>query len=220
MKFKDRKEAGWLLAQSLKDFAGQSDVIVLALPRGGVPVAYEIAQALNAPMDVLPVRKLGLPEQKELAIGAIAYGGARALNEDVIRELNIPAELIDEITQRESRELERRARLYRNNQPAPKLNGRTVILVDDGLATGSTMRAAVSAVRQQFPARIIVAVPVAAQSTCESFNRSDRTSTCVCQFAVEPFYAVSLWYEDFDQTTDEEVCELLDRAKRQTNRSS
>jgi putative phosphoribosyl transferase len=202
------------LAQSLKEVANQNQLMVLALPRGGVPVAAEIAEALNAPLDVLPVRKLGAPGQEELAIGAIVSGGARVLNNDVIQSLAISPEVVEEITQRELRELKRRERLYRGNRPIPKLTGRTVILADDGLATGSTMQAAVNAVRQQRPARIVVAVPVAAELSCQAFNRPDEGLTCVCETAVEPFYAVGLWYENFDQTTDAEVCELLNRAWR------
>lgn len=214
MRFRDRREAGKLLAKSLMEFANQNQVVVLALPRGGVPVAAEIAAALNAPLDVLPVRKLGTPRQEELAMGAIASGGARVLNADVIQSLAISPELVESVTQRELRELERRERLYRGTRPAAKLGGRTVILVDDGLATGSTMQAAVNAVRLQHPARIVVAVPVAATSTCEAFNCPEEGLTCVCETAVEPFYAVGLWYENFDQTTDAEVCELLNRAWR------
>ncbi len=214
MRFRDRQEAGKLLAKSLMEFANQNQVVVLALPRGGVPVAAEIAAALNAPLDVLPVRKLGTPRQEELAMGAIASGGAKVLNADVIQSLAISPELVESVTQRELRELERRERLYRGTRPAAKLGGRTVILVDDGLATGSTMQAAVNAVRLQHPARIVVAVPVAATSTCEVFNCPEEGLTCVCETAVEPFYAVGLWYENFDQTTDAEVCELLNLAWR------
>jgi putative phosphoribosyl transferase len=192
-------------------------VIVLALPRGGVPVAYEIAEALNAPLDVLPVRKLGVPGQEELAMGAVAPGGTRVLNEEVVRQLGTTKEIIAEIARRETRELERRERLYRGNRPAPELGGRTIILVDDGLATGSTMRAAVAAVREQHPAHIIVAVPVAAASTCEFFNQPAEGTVCVCGEAAEPFYAVGQWYEDFSQTTDDEVRELLNRVWQRAN---
>lgn len=214
MRFRDRQEAGRLLAKSLKEFANQNRAVVLALPRGGVPVAAEIAAALNVPLDVLPVRKLGAPRQEELAMGAIASGGARVLNDDVIQSLAISPQLVESVTQRELHELERRERLYRGARPATTLTNRTVILVDDGLATGSTMQAAVNAVQQQHPARIVVAVPVAAASTCEAFNCPDEGLTCVCETAVEPFYAVGLWYENFDQTTDAKVCELLNRAWR------
>lgn len=211
MRFQDRREAGRELAQLLGGCAGKPDVIVLALPRGGVPVAYEVAEALNAPLDILLVRKLGVPGQEELAMGAIASGGARVLNENIVRYLGISDKTIAEITQQELHELKRRERLFRGGRPAPELGGRTVILVDDGLATGSTMQAAVAAVRRQNPARIIVAVPVAATSACEFFNFPADGTVCVCREAVEPFYAVGMWYEDFSQTTDEEVCELLNR---------
>lgn len=214
MRFKNRREAGRRLARLLAGYAGRPDVIVLALPRGGVPVAYEVAEALNAPLDVLLVRKLGVPGQEELALGALASGGAQVLNDDVVSSLGITDELITEIARHELLELERRERLYRGNRPARKLDGRTVIVVDDGLATGSTMRAAVTAVHKQNPACIIVAVPVAATSTCEYFNHPGEGIRCVCEEAVEPFYAVGFWYEDFDQTTDEEVCTLLKQARR------
>ncbi len=177
-------------------------------------MAAEIAAALRLPVDVVPVRKLGTPGQEELAMGAIASGGARVLNEDVIQSLAVSPELVESVIERELRELERRERLYRGTRPAAKLAGRTVILVDDGLATGSTMQAAVNAVRLQHPARIVVAVPVAAASSCQTFDCPDEGLTCVCELAVEPFYAVGLWYENFDQTTDTEVCELLNRAWR------
>lgn len=216
MRFRDRKEAGRLLAQSLSEYSSRPDVIVLALPRGGVPVADEVAEALNAPLDILVVRKLGVPGQEELALGAIAAGGARVLNEEIVRCLGITEETITAIAQRELRELERRERLYRGDTPALELNGRTIILVDDGLATGSSMRAAVAAVREQNPARIVVAVPVAAGSTCELFNQPAEGMVCVCTEAEEPFYAVGLWYENFSQTTDQEVRELLNRARQRT----
>ncbi len=214
MRFKNRRDAGRRLARLLDGYAGRSDVIVLALPRGGVPVAYEVAEALNAPLDVLLVRKLGVPGQEELAMGAIASGGTQVLNDDVVGSLGITDDVIAEIAGQELPELERRERLYRGNRPMPKLDGRTVIVVDDGLATGSTMHAAVAAIYKQHPARIIVAVPIAAASSCESFNRPTEGIRCVCEEAVEPFYAVGFWYEDFDQTTDEEVCKLLQQAGR------
>jgi putative phosphoribosyl transferase len=217
MRFLDRVEAGKRLAQLLGEYAGRPEVIVLALPRGGVPVAYEIAEALNAPLDVLLVRKLGVPRQEEWAMGAIASGGARILNEEVIRLLGITEKTLTEVARRELRELERRERLYRGSRPMPELTGSTVILVDDGLATGSTMQAAVAALRVQHPARIIVAVPVAATSACELFNRPGEGISCVCAEAQEHFRAVGLWYEDFSQTTDEEVCALLNRAWRRAN---
>lgn len=211
--FKDRRDAGKQLAQELTAYAGRSDVIVLALPRGGVPVAYEVARALNAPLDIFIVRKLGLPGHEELAIGAIASGGVRVLNEDIVRALNIPEAVIESIARRELQELERRERTYRGNRPPPEVRGRTVILVDDGLATGASMRAAVAALRAQNPARIVVAVPTAAPETCEAFE--SEVDEIVCAMTPEPFYGVGRWYEDFSQTTDEEVRALLEEAARQ-----
>jgi putative phosphoribosyl transferase len=209
MRFKNRREAGRLLATKLAAYGKAADAIVLALPRGGVPVAFEVAEALHAPLDLFLVRKLGVPAQEELAMGAIATGGVRVLNEDVVRYLKISEETINGVTAREQEELARRERAYRGDRPLPALHGRTVILVDDGLATGSSMRAAVTALRQHHPARIIVAVPVAAPSTCEQFNSETDEIVCVCGMTPEPFFAVGLWYEDFTQTTDEEVRELL-----------
>jgi len=210
MRFRDRTEAGRALAAKLKKYAGRPDVLVLALPRGGVPVAYEVARELNAPLDVFLVRKLGLPEREELAMGAIATGGVRVLNEDVIRVLHVPDEVIDAVAAEQQRELERRERLYRGDRPPPEVGGRTVILVDDGLATGSTMRAAIAALRKQRPARVVVAVPVGAPDTCAEFR--DEADEVVCARTPEPFFAVGLWYADFSQTTDEEVHDLLRRA--------
>jgi putative phosphoribosyl transferase len=212
MQFSNRIEAGCLLAKKLNAYADRPDVIVLALPRGGVPVGYEVAKALHAPLDVFLVRKLGVPGQEELAMGAIATGAARVLNDSVVRYLNISDELIDQVAAREQRELERRERLYRGTGEPLNVRGRTVILVDDGLATGSTMRAAVSALKLQGPARMIVAAPVAARETCDSF-KADVDSTCVCVMSPDPFDGVGLWYRDFSQTTDEEVCYLLNHAK-------
>jgi len=208
--FRDRSEAGRVLAEKLRQYADRADVVVLALPRGGVPVGYEIAAALHAPLDVFLVRKLGLPGHEELAMGAIATGGVRVLNQDVVRPLQVPDEIIEAVAQQELRELERRERIYRDDRPAPDVRGRTVILVDDGLATGSTMRAAVAALRQQRPARIIVAVRVGATETCAGFRA--EADEVVCARTPEPFYAVGLWYGDFSQTTDDEVRELLERA--------
>lgn len=196
----------------LGDYAGNPGVIVMALPRGGVPVADEIAGALRAPLDVILVRKLGIPWQKELAMGAIASDGTYILNAETVRYFGITEEALEEITREKMRELKRRERLYRGSRPAPALNGRTVILVDDGLATGSTMQAAVASVLKQHPARVVVAVPVAARAACESFNDPHHTVDCVCAMAEESFYAVGQWYVDFRQTTDEEVCELLRHA--------
>ena len=207
--FRDRTEAGRLLAARLEKYAGKPDVIMLALPRGGVPVAYEVAKALHAPMDVFVVRKLGIPAHEELAMGAVATGGVRVLNEQVVRGLSIPDYVIDAVATWELRELERRERLYRGDRPPPDVRGKTIILVDDGLATGSTMLAAVRALRQQGPARLVVAVPVAAPDTCEVLKA--YVDEVVCAATPEPFYAVGLWYRDFSQTTDEEVRELLER---------
>jgi putative phosphoribosyl transferase len=211
--FKDRRDAGKQLAQELSARAGRSDVIVLALPRGGVPVAYEVARALNAPLDIFIVRKLGLPGHEELAIGAIASGGMRVLNHDIVQGLKIPQTMIDTVTRQELQELERRERAYRGDRPPPEVRGRTVILIDDGLATGASMRAAVAALRAQNPARIVVAVPTAAPETCEALR--PEVDEIVCATTPEPFYGVGRWYEDFSQTTDEEVRALLEEATRQ-----
>jgi predicted phosphoribosyltransferase len=209
--FRDRTEAGLLLSERLAAYAGRPDVLVLALPRGGVPVGYEVARALGAPLDVFVVRKLGVPGHEELAMGAIASGGVRVLNDDVVEELRIPDWLIEQVTARELAELERRERAYRDDRPAPDVRGRTVILVDDGLATGSTMRAAVAALRRLGPDRIVVAVPTAASSTCEDFRH--EADECVCDITPDPFYAVGAWYEDFSQTTDDEVRDTLKRSR-------
>jgi predicted phosphoribosyltransferase len=208
--FRDRYEAGRLLAEQLTAYAGRPDVLVLALPRGGVPVAYEVARALGAPLDVFAVRKLGVPGHEELAMGAIASGGVYVLNDEVVQALRIPSRVIEAVAARELRELGRRERAYRDGRPAPVVRGRTVILVDDGLATGSTMRAAVAALRRLGPARVVVAVPTAAPATCAELRR--EADECACAITPEPFYAVGLWYEDFSQTTDDEVRDLLARA--------
>jgi putative phosphoribosyl transferase len=210
MLFRDRTEAGRRLAAKLMAYANRSDVLVLALPRGGAPVAYEVAQALHAPLDVFLVRKLGLPGHEELAMGAIASGGTRVLNQEVVSQLNISEEVIENVAAEEQQELTRRERAYRGERPVPNVHDRTVILVDDGLATGSTMRAAVAALRRQNPARIIVAVPVGSHETCAELER--EADEVVCAGMPEPFYAVGLWYDDFTQTTDEEVHDLLARA--------
>jgi putative phosphoribosyl transferase len=208
--FRDRTEAGRLLAERLGAYAGRPDVLVLALPRGGVPVAYEVARALDAPLDVFVVRKLGVPGHEELAMGAIASGGVIVLNDDLVQALHIPHRLIEAVAARELVELERRELAYRDDRPMLDVRGRTVILVDDGLATGSTMRAAVTGLRRLRPARIVVAVPTAAPSTCEEFRH--EADECVCDMTPEPFNAVGLWYEDFSQTTDDEVRDLLERS--------
>jgi putative phosphoribosyl transferase len=210
--FSNRAEAGQLLAEKLNKYAGREDVIVLGLPRGGVPVAYEVARRLGVPLDVFIVRKLGVPGFEELALGAIASGGVRVLNEDVVRALPNANELIESVTTRELAELARREQIYRDGRPAPDIGGRTVILVDDGLATGATMRAAVAALRQLGAAKIVVAVPVGAADTCREIEREvDET---VCAMAPEWFQAVGQFYEDFSQTSDDEVRELLARAAR------
>lgn len=205
--FANRREAGVELASNLRHYAGRSDVVVLALPRGGVPVAFEVAESLNAPLEVFLVRKLGMPGQPEFAMGAIASGGVRVLNDDVVRWYSIPDAAIERITREEQAELERREREYRQGRALPDLRDRVVILIDDGLATGSTMRAAVQAVRQHQPARVVVAVPVGAPSTCQEF--ADVTDETVCARTPEPFAAVGYWYRDFSQTTDDEVRTLL-----------
>jgi putative phosphoribosyl transferase len=210
--FKGRREAGRALAGRPLAYADRPDVLVLGLPLGGVPVAYEVAEALGASLDLFLVRKLGLPGQEELAMGALATGGVRVLNEEVVNGLRIPGAVIDHVARKEQQELERRERAYRGDRPPPPVQGKTVILIDDGLATGSTMRAAVLALRQQQPARIVVAVPVGAASTCHEFRA--ETDETVCAITPEPFMAVGYWYQDFSQTTDEEVRELLQRAAR------
>ena len=209
-RFRDRADAGRLLAERLSHYAGRDDVLVLGLPRGGVPVAAEVARALGAPLDVFLVRKLGLPGQEELAMGAIASGGARVLNEELVETLGIPEALIDAVAAREEEELRRRERLYRGERTPPEVEGKTVILVDDGLATGSSMRAAVAALRRRRPARIVVAVPTAPVSTCEELR--PEVDELVCARTPQPFYAVGIWYENFNQTTDEEVRRLLAEA--------
>lgn len=210
MYFQDRTEAGRFLARNLQNYRDRSDVLVLALPRGGVPVAYEVARELNVPLDVFIVRKLGVPGHEELAMGAIAPGGVRILNEDVIRELAIPDYMLDAVTNRERNELERREELFRGEKPPPGIADRVVIIVDDGLATGSSMKAAVAAIRQQHPARVIVAVPTAPAQTCAELEA--MADEVVCPLTPQPFYAVGGSYVDFSQTTDEEVRDLIRRA--------
>ena len=210
MRFRDRTEAGKLLAAKLGRYANRADVVVLALPRGGVPVAFEVARALNAPLDLFLVRKLGVPGQEELAMGAIASGGGRVLNEEVVAYLRISDDLINAVAAEEELELERRERAYRGERPMPLIEGRTVILIDDGVATGSTMRAAVAALRQKSPAQIVVAVPTAADSTASELRA--EVDDFVAVIEPEEFFAVGQWYENFSQTTDAEVRDLLERA--------
>ena len=216
--FRDRRHAGGVLAQLLAGYANRSGVIVLALPRGGMPVAYEVAKALHAPLDVFVVRKLGVPGHEEYAMGAIASGGVRVLNDEIVRRLGIPDAAVDAVARSEQSELERRERLFRAGRPPPDARGRTVILVDDGLATGSTMLAAVRAVRAQQPARIVVAVPTAAAETCAQLR--SEADEVVCATTPEPFRAVGMWYDDFSQTSDEEVRELLARAEQDAAHAS
>lgn len=210
MRYRNRKDAGEFLAGKLMVYANRPEVLVLALPRGGVPVAFEVARLLKVPLDVFIVRKLGLPGHEEFAMGAIASGGIRILNSDVVRTLRIPDDVIESVTAHELVELERRERIYRGNSLQHCIQGQTIILVDDGLATGSTMLAALSALRQQDPARVIVAVPVGAPDTCTKIR--DVADEIICGQMPDPFYAVGFWYDDFTQTTDNEVIALLKKA--------
>ena len=210
MLFKDRRLAGQVLAVKLAAYANRADVLVLALPRGGVPVAFEVAKALNAPLDVFVVRKLGVPGQKELAMGAIAAGNVRILNEDVIRQEKIDTEAIEKVTAKEQQELNRRQTVYRGDRPKPAIQGRTIILIDDGLATGATMRAAIAALHKQQPAKIVVAVPVSSEQTYQDIK--SLIDEIICADIPSPFYCVGLWYEKFPQTTDQEVRYLLNKA--------
>lgn len=209
--FRDRAEAGRCLAQLLTAYSGRDDVVVLALPRGGVPVAYQVAGALPAPLDVFTVRKLGAPGHRELAMGAIASGGVRVLNDEVVEMMRIPPPVIDAVTLREQEELRRRERAYRDDLPAPTVQDRTVILIDDGLATGSTMRAALLALRALHPSRIVVAAPVAAADTCAEL--APLADDIVCAVTPEDFRAVGLWYDDFSPVSDDEVRALLQASK-------
>ncbi|MGH7481006.1 MAG: phosphoribosyltransferase [Longimicrobiales bacterium] len=209
-RFRDRSEAGRLLAEALAEFRGDPALIVLGLPRGGVPVAAEVAKGLDSPLDIFLVRKLGLPSHPELAMGALASGGAVVLNDDVVDAYRVPQEVIEDVARDEVQELERRERVYRGDRPRPDLAGRTVILVDDGLATGASMRAAAVAARQQRPARLIIAVPVGAPATCATLR--EVADDVVCLRMPARFDAVGLWYQDFDQTSDEEVVRLLSRS--------
>lgn len=211
--FRDRKDAGQQLAAQLLAYRDRPDVLVQALPRGGVPVAFEVAHQLHVPLDVMIVRKLGVPGQEELAMGAIASGGVRILNKEVIRTLKIPEEIIDQVTAREQLELERREQLYRGGRPGYDVRGRTVVLVDDGIATGASMRAAVAAVKQLQAARSIVAVPVAATTTCEELMA--QGNEVVCPLKLDMLYSVGSWYGHFDQTSDKEVRTLLEQASHE-----
>ena len=210
MNFRDRRHAGTLLAQALDHYAGRDDVVVLALPRGGVPVAFEVAQGLRAPLDVFLVRKLGVPGQEELAMGAIASGGVRVLNEDIVHSLRDGMAQVEVVTAREQQELERRERVYRGDRPELEFDGKIAIVVDDGLATGATMRAAVKALRAQHPARVVVAVPVGASEACALLRR--EADEVVCVSTPLSFSGVGMWYDDFTQTEDTEVRELLANA--------
>lgn len=218
MLYRDRADAGRELSRKLYLYRDRADVVVLGLPRGGVPVAFEVAQALRAPLDVFVVRKLGTPGQPELAMGAIASGGVRVLNEDVVKALHIPDAMIEEAAQFESEELRRREQTYRGHRPPVEVRGKTVILVDDGLATGSTVRAAAAASRQAGAQKIVVAVPVAAAASCEILRR--EVDELVCGAMPEPFWAVGEWYRDFEQTSDEEVRTLLEASERQNRAAS
>lgn len=210
-RFRDRRDAGRQLAEKLKSYANRSDVIVLALPRGGVPVGYEVATALGVPLDVFVVRKIGLPWHEELAMGALASGGVRILDTDLIRVANVSEDEVEHITAQEEIELARREKQFRGDRPFPSMEGMTAILVDDGLATGASMRVAVAALRQENPARIVVAVPIASPETCAAFR--DVADDIVCAVTPELFQAVGVWYDDFSQTTDEEVHNLLEHAR-------
>jgi len=213
-RFSDRRDAGRVLAQKLSVYKDQTNIIVLGLPRGGVPVAYEVALALNLPLDIFLVRKLGLPGREELAIGAIASGGVQVLNHDIIQALKIPEQVINSVVRKELQELERRENSYRGEEgSAPEIHDRGLILIDDGLATGASMRAAVIGVRAQHPARIIIAVPAASRKLCDAFQF--EVDEMVCGMTPEPFDGLSRWYEDFSQTTDEDVRMFLKEANHQ-----
>lgn len=209
--FEDRIDAGKKLAKELSKYANRSDVLILALPRGGVPVAFEVAKELNVKMDVFIVRKLGVPGNEELAMGAISSDNVLVLNEDIVKSFQIPERVINMVAENELKELKRRERTYRGDRPKPEISGSTVILIDDGLATGATMRAAASAIKTKNPAKIVVAVPTGAPDTCELFKK--EVDEVICIATPEPFYGVGAWYGNFSQTTDEEVCELLDKAR-------
>jgi putative phosphoribosyl transferase len=217
MLYRDRSQAGRILARKLHAYAGREDVVVLALPRGGVPVGFEVAEALEAPLDVFVVRKLGVPGQEELAMGAIASDGVRVISPDVVRVCGVSDRQIEAVIAAERAELERREASYRGDRPPLDVCGKVIILVDDGLATGSSMRAAIGALRPRSPARIVVAVPVAPRSTTRQFE--SIADEVVCAVTPEPFYAVGEWYESFAQVGDDEVRELLRRANRVPSRA-
>lgn len=206
-RFHDRTEAGKLLAAQLGEYADRSDVWVLGLPRGGVPVAYQIAQALNLPLDICLVRKLGVPGQPELAMGAIAPGNIMVLNDEILRSIGISRLALQQVLEDEKQELERRDRTYRENRPEPDVQGKTVLLVDDGIATGSTLRAAIATLRQKHPQEIVVAVPVASVSACELLRAI--VDKIICLSTPEPLNSIGMWYLDFSQTSDQEVKHLL-----------
>lgn len=210
MTYQDRTDAGQKLAQKLSQYLREPNTLVLALPRGGVPVAYEVATQLQLPLDVFLVRKLGVPGQQELAMGAIASGGIQVLNEDVIRLRNITPQTLENVAKQEQLELQRREQAYRSGRTALQVRGKRIILIDDGLATGASMRAAIAALRQQRPSQIVVAVPVASEQTCREFQQ--EADAIVCAMTPRPFYGVGMWYEDFSQTTDDQVRQLLQKA--------
>ncbi len=210
-RFIDRENAGQILAQKLKPYANHPDTVVLALPRGGIKVAFGVAQTLKLPLDIFMVRKLGVPNQPELAMGAIASGGMRVLNQDILSHLKISSDYIETAAVRENKELRRQENYYRNGRPALALRNKTVILIDDGLATGASMRAAISALRQQHPKRIIVAVPVASVASCAELKK--EVEEIICEKTPEPFFSVGMWYDDFSQTSDEDVRDLLQCAQ-------
>jgi predicted phosphoribosyltransferase len=211
-KFTDRAEAGQALAHILNFYTNKRDAVVLALPRGGVPVGYEIARQLNLPLDVWLVRKLGVPGHEEVAMGAIGYGGVRYLNSDLISKLGITSEQIEEVTKKEDIELKRRSRLYRGDRPLPELKGKTVILVDDGLATGATMLAAIKSLSQAETAHVVIAIPVGAKSTCLELEQLVDDFACI--MTPDPFYGVGRWYVNFEPTSDEDVQALLKSASQ------
>ena len=210
--FRDRAEAGRLLASQLAGYADQPSVIVLGIPRGGVVVAFEVAQALRLPLDAYVVRKLGVPGQEELAMGAVAHGGLYILHQDIVESLQIPERAIQAVLRKEEKELERREQLYRRGRPPLTVSGKTILLIDDGLATGSSMRLAIRMLRRHRAARIVVGVPVAPSDTCQQLMPTVDELVCVHQASVESFFAIGSWYEEFAPTSDEEVCASLERA--------